>query len=191
MKRCDVLVVGAGPAGSSSALAAAKGGAEVVMVDKRKAIGHPVQCAEWIPKMLKHEVSIPSSIIAQNVEGMRTFLPDGSMEQTRAPGLMIDRMGFDRMLADQAVDAGATLRLSTRAIAQRGEKIIVRDERTGERSSYLPGVVIGADGPRSTVGKWIGSGIALVPRHPGIYASSLSVDWIIDFAVSITVTLAS
>jgi len=161
MKRCDVLVVGAGPAGSSAALAAARAGVEVVMVDKRKVLGHPVQCAEWIPKMLTHEVSIPGSIIAQNVEGMRTFLPDGTiegtMEETRAPGLMIDRMAFDQILAERAVDAGVSLHLSTRAVAQRGEKIVVRDERTGERSSYHPKVIVGADGPHSIVGKWIGS----------------------------------
>jgi len=154
---CDVLVVGAGPAGSSTARAAAKGGAEVILVDKRNVIGQPVQCAEWISKMLTQEISIPRSVISQGVEGMRTYLPNGEMVETRAPGLMIDRGEFDRILVQRAVDAGVELKLSTRAISERGEIIVVRDHTSGERSLYDPKVTIGADGPYSIVGKWIGS----------------------------------
>ena len=46
--KCDVLVVGAGPAGSSAARAAAEAGASTICIDKKEEIGHPVQCAEGI-----------------------------------------------------------------------------------------------------------------------------------------------
>jgi len=42
---CDVLVVGAGPAGSSAAKACAEAGLDTVVVDKRLAVGYPVSCA--------------------------------------------------------------------------------------------------------------------------------------------------
>jgi len=45
---CDVLVVGAGPAGSSAARAAAMNGAKTIFIDKKEEIGKPVQCAEGI-----------------------------------------------------------------------------------------------------------------------------------------------
>src|SRR3972149_3041233 len=38
--------VGAGPAGSMAALAAARGGLRVALVDRKRAVGEPVQCAE-------------------------------------------------------------------------------------------------------------------------------------------------
>ena len=157
MRACDVLVVGAGPAGSSAALAAAKGGAEVVMVEKRRGIGHPVQCAEWIPKMLTHEVSIPGTVIVQDVKGMRTFLPNGDMVETRAPGLMIDRGGFDRHLARQAVDLGVELYLGSRCRTVKRKRMII-DREVKEGDLILePSITIGCDGPLSTVGRWMGS----------------------------------
>ena len=40
----DVVVVGAGPAGSTSARYAARRGLKVLLLDRRKEIGVPVQC---------------------------------------------------------------------------------------------------------------------------------------------------
>jgi digeranylgeranylglycerophospholipid reductase len=42
----EVLVVGAGPAGLAAAQRLRKGGAEVLLVDARRRIGHPLRCAE-------------------------------------------------------------------------------------------------------------------------------------------------
>ena len=54
---CDVLVVGLGPAGGAAAAAAAKLGLRVVGVEKKRVVGVPVQCAEFIPLPLgRHAV---------------------------------------------------------------------------------------------------------------------------------------
>ncbi|MCK4459402.1 MAG: NAD(P)/FAD-dependent oxidoreductase, partial [Methanosarcinales archaeon] len=42
----DVVVVGAGPAGSITAKTAAARGCNVLMIEKRQEIGDPVRCAE-------------------------------------------------------------------------------------------------------------------------------------------------
>ena len=44
----DVVVVGAGPAGSVAARLAAASGMSVLLVEKRQEIGVPVRCAEAI-----------------------------------------------------------------------------------------------------------------------------------------------
>src|SRR5438552_6163940 len=44
----DVLVVGSGPAGGTAARYAARRGLKVLLVDKRKEIGVPVQCGEYV-----------------------------------------------------------------------------------------------------------------------------------------------
>lgn len=48
MIRTDVLVIGAGPAGSTAAKHAALGGADVIIVDKKSEIGAPKRCAEGV-----------------------------------------------------------------------------------------------------------------------------------------------
>jgi digeranylgeranylglycerophospholipid reductase len=49
MDKYDVVVVGAGPAGSTTALYAAKNDLEVLILEKKKEIGYPVQCGEFLP----------------------------------------------------------------------------------------------------------------------------------------------
>ncbi len=41
----DVIVVGAGPAGSIAARTAARNGLDVLLIEKRQEIGDPVRCA--------------------------------------------------------------------------------------------------------------------------------------------------
>ena len=66
----DIVVVGAGPAGSWTAYHAAKKGARVLMIEKRQEIGDPVRCAEGVSKrtlcqMVKPE---PEWIASETIE---------------------------------------------------------------------------------------------------------------------------
>ncbi|MBI4417082.1 MAG: FAD-dependent oxidoreductase, partial [Euryarchaeota archaeon] len=56
---CDVLVVGAGPSGSTAARYAAKAGCRTVLIEKRAEIGTPVRCGEGIAKGWLAEIGIP------------------------------------------------------------------------------------------------------------------------------------
>lgn len=150
----DVLIVGAGPAGSSAASAAAKAGAHVLMIEKRRQIGKPVQCAEYIPRLLKHTVKIPPEAIAQKIQGMITFMPNGEVIRKRAPGFILNRAKFDQALAQEASEAGAKILTRTKAVYKVGKKITVLGP-SGE-DQIEASVIIGADGPDSMVGSWIG-----------------------------------
>ena len=45
----DAIIIGGGPAGSTVARYAAEGGAKVIVIDRRKVIGTPLQCGELVP----------------------------------------------------------------------------------------------------------------------------------------------
>ena len=150
----DVLVVGAGPAGSAAALAAAQAGANVLIVEKRPKIGEPVQCAEYIPRPLVQTVNIPATAIAQEVEGMITFMPDGSVFRKRAPGFILNRSRFDQALANNAAEAGCNILTHTKAVAKNGTGVKIL--RPSGQDIVQASVIIGADGPNSVVGSWIG-----------------------------------
>ncbi len=155
-RNVDILIVGAGPAGSSAARAAALSGARVLMVDRRETIGVPVQCAEYIPAMLLGGIDSKKAFISQKVEGMKTYCQGGPTSFTRSPGYIISRDRFDQTLALAAQTAGARILTATRAVSRLDSGTVVLKQKSGETLEVHPFIVIGADGPRSTVGNWIG-----------------------------------
>ncbi len=165
----DVLVIGLGPAGAAAALAAAQSGATVLAVDKRKEIGMPVQCAEWIPLALSRHAQEPG-VLAQAISGMESVLPSGAVLKTHAPGLMINRAAFDQALAHAAAGAGAELRLNSALrqldVAQRRAWI---DAPQGPLECRYR-VLIAADGPHSGVARQLG-----LPRQAVVHARQYTV----------------
>uniref|UniRef100_UPI0002624CBA NAD(P)-binding protein n=1 Tax=Acidithiobacillus thiooxidans TaxID=930 RepID=UPI0002624CBA len=72
--KLDLLIVGAGPAGTAAARAAADKGLRVLCVDRRAQIGLPVQCAEFVPMPLLRTVHETRARV-QDVAGMMTVFP--------------------------------------------------------------------------------------------------------------------
>ncbi len=150
----DVLVVGLGPAGSRAAEAAALAGLRVIALEKRVEAGKPVQCAEFVPSMIERDVPAVGAVTAQTVERMLTFIEDDPRpEETPAfRGRMIDRAKFDRLLADNAAKAGADCRYGVKVLGIDADGTV----HISGGARFKPRVLIGADGPRSRVGKAIG-----------------------------------
>ncbi|RJR52281.1 MAG: NAD(P)/FAD-dependent oxidoreductase [Desulfobacteraceae bacterium] len=152
----DVVVIGVGPAGASAGRSAALSGMRVLMVERKTVVGVPVRCAEYIPAPLMGELGLGHGFVVQRVRGMRTFLPDGTEKTTLTPGLMIRRDLLDQAICSSACDAGAELMLGTSALAFDGNMVVLKDQ-SGHILEVESEVVIGADGPHSTVGRHIGS----------------------------------
>ena len=154
-KECyDVVVVGAGPAGSMAAYTAAKNGADVLLIEKRPQVGSPVQCAEHIPAALVDYVDIKPEHIAQSVPALKTYLPNGVEHTMTARGYILHRNAFDQSLAISACRAGADLWVGARAERPTDKGLIVTHQ--SEEKEIGANIIIGADGPGSTVGRWIG-----------------------------------
>jgi len=149
----DLLIIGAGPAGSSAARAAAREGIRVLLIDKRREIGVPVQCAEFVPQFISRYVSFSSNCIQQTIETMVSFLPNGNSYEMKSPGYILDRSLFDKELASAAILSGAHLSIETKAIGRLPEG--VRVERGVEKRVVCAKIIIGADGVHSIVSGWM------------------------------------
>ena len=148
----DVVVVGLGPAGASAARAAASAGARVIAVDRRERPGEPVQCAEFVPLSLSSEVAGLSDLAVQPIEAMDTFLESDGPRRDSLPGWIVDRARFDRTLVERARAAGVDCRFSAPVATVDADGVHLSDGTV-----IAAPVIVGADGPRSQVGRAIGS----------------------------------
>lgn len=163
---CDILIIGAGPAGSSAALKAVQEGARVILIEQKKEIGVPVQCAEFIPVQLTTNIGLRDDLLVQEMHFMHTHLPNGDVKETESIGYITDRDRFDQHLAEIAEKAGAEVRKGCKAEpplnpsllkGEIGGLLDVEVIEGSKRYSIEAKIIIGADGPKSTVGRWIGA----------------------------------
>src|SRR3954454_19293668 len=161
----DVIVVGAGPAGSATAYHLAQSGLEVLLLEKTEFPREKV-CGDGLtPRAVKQLVAmgVDTSREAgwlQNrglriiAGGQRLELPWPDLASYPSYGLVRPRADFDEVLARRAQKAGANLRERTSVTGP------IRDERTGrivgvqtrsdgaEQGLYAP-LVVAADGNSS------------------------------------------
>ncbi len=150
----DLIVVGAGPAGSSAAQEAARKGVKVLLIERRQRIGMPVQCAELVSKWIFRYVSLRSSSIVQSIDSMVIHLPDQTSLKIKSPGYMLDRSLFDKDLVIAAVLAGAEFSIGIKGVKMTEGGVLIQ-EGTKEEKKIGAKVIIGADGVHSTVASWI------------------------------------
>ena len=158
----DIIVVGAGPAGSMAARFAAEQGVSVLMLEKDRDVGYPVRCGEAISKAGVEEFITPDpKWIAATISKFSFNAPDGTevILDFGEAGYVLERRIFDYELARTAADAGAEI--LTRAyvnglIFGDGKVSGVKYEYQGEQEELKSKVVIAADGVESRVGRWAG-----------------------------------
>lgn len=161
--KTDVLIVGSGPAGSTAAKYAAMKGAQVTFIERRKQVGVPVRCGEFMPDTdsihtmfpLAEDLeglfeSIPSDLRLLNTKGIRLVNPKGKTTDLDVTGYTTDRDRFDQYLADEAIKAGADL------IKSCSFQDIENGVAKTSQGDIEYKVIIGADGPGSRVAQSLG-----------------------------------
>jgi len=161
-KEYDVIVVGAGPAGSMAARFAAEQGVSVLMLEKDRDVGYPVRCGEAISKKgVENFIEPDERWITAHITKFSLNAPDGNeaLIEFDDSGYVLERRIFDYELAKTAANAGAEI--LTRAyvnglIIEEDRVAGVKYEFQGEPKEIKSKIVIGADGVESRVGRWAG-----------------------------------
>lgn len=171
----DIVVIGGGPAGSAAARFAAKGGADVLVLEKRQEIGSPVRCAEGVSLSWLEELEIDNidSSTSRTMKGAILYSPAGHELKITEKlagdevGVVLERDHFDKKMARLAVDEGADYMVKTSAIGLIKEDGVVKGVRAknlGKEFEIRADLVIGADGFESQVGRWAGIYDSLKPN---------------------------
>ncbi len=192
-RRAEVIVVGGGPAGAATAWALARGGRDVLVLDRAR-FPRDKPCAEYVsPDALRHLAAMGVLDAARAaggvaLRGMRIHAPDGSSltgefaraRDVRGPytsGLALRRPALDTLLLHAAREAGACVEESVPVAG------VVRDARgrvcgivQRDGTERLATLVIGADGLRSVIARRLPVGgrhhgtprVAFVAHYAGV-----------------------
>ncbi|PHN07115.1 geranylgeranyl reductase family protein [Flavilitoribacter nigricans] len=173
----DIVVIGSGPAGATTARVAAENGLRVLLVDKRQELGAPIQCSGAVSRHALEEVGVPitEEFIQEPIYGFgiydhqgsasiidyRQMKPDeyGTGDGKKPLGYVVDRRRFDRYLMTLAERAGVETWLKTEGLGYTpngSDSCEIRLRRFNEDITVKAKVLVGADGLQSQVGKWAG-----------------------------------
>ena len=156
MNRFDVLIVGAGPAGSFAAEYLARGGVNVALFDGRPA-GEPKACGGGVTsKALKAWPHLLDAV-GRTIDELDMYSPAGKHLHLKLdePFAVYSRIAFDTFLRERARKAGAQVFTEKISPTSRGFKQI--DEgwivRTQSGAEFSASWLVGAEGANSAIAK--------------------------------------
>ncbi|RLE73281.1 MAG: hypothetical protein DRJ37_00660 [Thermoprotei archaeon] len=152
-----MVVIGAGPAGLSSAQQLAEDGFRVVVFEKEAKPNYEKLCAGYLPLAVFNQFEIPTSIADYPVKGLKiiTKKSEWTIKFKNVVGYNLDRTRLAEYLANKVKKSGGEVITNTAVvdIEEREEAIIVR---VGEdREVYKAKIIIAADGAYSKIGSII------------------------------------
>ncbi|MFP3985548.1 MAG: NAD(P)/FAD-dependent oxidoreductase [Candidatus Bathyarchaeia archaeon] len=153
----DVIVVGGGPAGSYSALQAAKLGVQVIICEEHNKVGVPSHCTGHISiENLRHfDLRLPKNVFENEIESAVFYSPSGYRFSVRFPSpvtCVINRELFDQHLLNMALEADAKILYNTHVDSLLIEKGYVKGvtfDRNKKTQKLESKVVIDAEGVSS------------------------------------------
>jgi geranylgeranyl reductase family protein len=157
----DVVVVGAGPAGSAAARACGEAGLRTLCIEEHATIGYPVQCAGLLSLAAFAECRVSPRSILNTVSGARFIPSEGEplVIDAGAPRAhVVDRAILDSEMAAKAAEAGAEFRLKTSVVSLAGNRAITKGVHGREEVRFS--ILIAADGVRSSIARLLGLGRA-------------------------------
>lgn len=197
----EVLVVGGGPAGAAAGYWLAAAGRDVVVVE-RKVFPRDKTCGDGLtPRAVRQLADMGLEEVIADAHhrtvglrarghGVTLELPWPSHPELPSHGYVVRRRDLDQLVAEHAVEAGATVHQGTEVVAPTFDRGIltgasVRDVGTGATRDVSASYVVVADGANSRFGRALGTtrdkawpqGMAIrgyygSPRHDDPYIES-------------------
>lgn len=152
LKKYDVVIIGAGPAGLSAAETLAKAGKSVVVFEKNKIIGKKA-CGGGITPHKYKSINIPKTLIEREFWQFEIGYKNKTVdiEATSAPLVAtLDRIKLGHWMAEEAKKQGAFIKTKSKVEKINKNSVVIGGKEV--KFDYL----IGADGSNSIIRKYLG-----------------------------------
>ncbi|HEX9347601.1 MAG TPA: NAD(P)/FAD-dependent oxidoreductase [Gemmatimonadales bacterium] len=175
----DVVVAGAGPAGSATALLLSRAGMRVLLLDRAR-FPREKPCSEYLSpestrvleRLGKDVLAAVATASPARLTGMKVVAPSGRSVVGRFEtfSFALPRTRFDTILLNAAQTRGVEVRQGVKVeelVYERGavSGVVARDTGHGTRETFRARVVVGADGLRSVVARRLGMVHTAGPRR--------------------------
>ena len=174
IEKCDLVIIGASIAGNYLCYLLSKTNLKIIVIEEHKEIGLPLQCAGIVSQKLSKLIGLPKELILNRVNTAKIISPSGEfikLSGAEQP-YIINRIALDCLFYEKVKDnnnisyyLGERFK-SFEYIKENGKKLLII--KTSKRSVKTK-ILIGCDGPLSTVGKILGV------RNRLIYASQIRI----------------
>lgn len=164
----DVAIVGGGPIGSTLAYHLSKEKLNICIIEKKKEVGFPLQCAGIVSKSIANFNEVPNDVIINKVKGAYLHSPNEilKVQKQEEEAYVIDRISYDRFLLKRAIKNNVKLIR---------EKVINVDYEKGtilceSGKAIKSKIIVGADGYKSKISN------ILKNEYENFHASQLLVE---------------
>jgi digeranylgeranylglycerophospholipid reductase len=172
----DVVIVGAGPAGTTVGEKIASAGFNVLIVEKNCSPGKNKVCGGAVSKRKFPDMKLPKQVIEKEIHKLIFHFPDERLDIHNEYGYMIlNREKFDQFLAQKAVKKGAKLITSTKVQdlikSEKNIEIYIKRLPDGKISKVKARLVVFADGASTLANKKFGIGFKKSPERTALAAT--------------------
>jgi digeranylgeranylglycerophospholipid reductase len=176
----DVVVVGAGPAGSITAKKAAEKGLKTLLVERELEIGVPDKCGEYLPSLeemkrlapkvegLEELFDPPENCVVNRTKYVRFVFSNAKEITVPFKGVVVERKVFDKHIANEAIRAGAETAIFTKVLDFNPKKNFLKAKDTYGPLEIHSRTVVGADGAYSLIARRAGLPVSRSPYDYGV-----------------------
>jgi geranylgeranyl reductase family protein len=164
MAMYDVIVVGGGPSGLNASSRLAEKGLDVLILERKSALGEHVVCTGIVSEEAFKEFDLDRDTILKDIQRVQWISPYGSSVDYEHPNIfahIVDRENFDRSLGDRAFTNGVNIELNCEVVdvsVRKSDIVVSTKIEDGSTKDYRTQQVIISTGVNYHLNKKLGLG---------------------------------
>ena len=166
--KCDIVVVGAGPAGLAASITSSERGLETILVERNSEIGCPIKTSAFTFREVIERWNLPNEVMAKWYTSFYIYSAHSNrgveINFGKTIGGCLDYSKFLKELSIKAIERGTKIILSDAVVEPLVDGDVVKGVKTLHGREINSKIVIDCSGPSAVIGRKLG----LIPKSSNI-----------------------